>query len=317
MLFPSTGTIKATWKGDLPLTLPDNSELVQFVFGSLQPGSSSLQWDISPGISHFSDSTGADLQVIYTMGRVLINDPPVISGAPMSICEGDTLILSPTVDKGTGTISYNWDTPNGPIAGTRTIVKANATLLDSGPYTLRVIDTVNCADTAIINVKVVPPPAAGFENDTIYFENERQLIATPGYSNYIWNTGDTSNTILVNTEGWYIVNMLTPEGCSASDSAMMLWAFVPLSIPNAFSPNGNGLNDHFRAITYPEKITSFSLFVYNQWGSIVYQSTDIKSGWDGSYLGEPSPAGMYAYTLTYGNKVGNSRTLRGTVLLVR
>jgi gliding motility-associated-like protein len=316
-LYPSTGTIKATWKGASPLTLPDSAQLMQLVFGSLQPGSSNLQWDISPGISHFSDSTGADIQVIYTMGLVFINDPPVINAAPNRICEGDTLILSPTVDKGTGTISYNWETPNGPVADARTIIKANATLQDSGPYTLRVMDTVNCADTAIIYVTVVPTPASGFEADTIYFENERQLVATPGYASYAWNTGETTNAIRVTDEGWYHVNILTPEGCSVTDSTMMLWAFVPISVPNAFSPNGNGLNDRFRAITYPEKITSFSLFVYNQWGGLVYQSTDISSGWDGTYAGMPAPAGMYAYTLTYGNKVGNSRTVRGTVMLVR
>jgi len=290
---------------------------MQLVFGSLQTGSSNLLWDISPGISRFSDSTGADIQVIYTMGQVLINDPPVITATPKSVCVGDTLMISPSVANGTGTISYNWETPIGPVAGASIIIKPRAALQDGGPYTLMVMDTVNCADTAIIDVTVVPTPSAGFNADTIYFENERQLIATSGYASYAWNTGDTTNTILVNIEGWYSVKMISPEGCSATDSTMMLWAFVPLSVPNAFSPNSNGLNDRFRAITFPEKITSFSLFVYNQWGGLVYHTTDLSSGWDGNFDGVPAPVGMYAYTLTYGNKVGTSRTMRGTVMLLR
>ena len=70
---------------------------------------------------------------------------------------------------------------------------------------------------------------------------------------------------------------------------------LPLEMPNAFSPNGDGINDYFIPITYPYNLTSATLSIYNTWGKLVYSTDDLLSGWNGSNL----PNGTYYYSVQY------------------
>ncbi|HWB62635.1 MAG TPA: gliding motility-associated C-terminal domain-containing protein [Chitinophagales bacterium] len=71
---------------------------------------------------------------------------------------------------------------------------------------------------------------------------------------------------------------------------------VPIYIPNAFSPNGDGNNDEFKV--YGEAIKAFDMKIFDRWGEMVYSSNNALTGWDGSYKGEPAPQGIYTYQLT-------------------
>ena len=257
------------------------------------------------------------MSVDYTMGRVFISNPPQILPAPgIKVCQGQLLMVWPLVQNGTGTISYKWQTPLGPLTGQETIFKI-ATPADNGLYHLIVTDTVHCADTATITVNVIPTPVAGFTADTIYFDGQIRLQAAQGYNEYVWNTGDSTYSVLVASEGWYKVTLKSSEGCMASDSVMMLYAFVPLAMPNAFTPNGDGHNDIFRPVAFSEKISSFSMYIYDRWGQMIFSTRDIAHGWDGTINGSLAPLGMYTYTLLYGNPLGEKRKKMGMVMLVR
>ncbi len=315
---PASGKILTRWNGTAPLTLPDSTEIVQLVFNSLLPGNALLLWEISPAISNFLGPGGDTLNVDYTLGTILISNPPKILPAPeQKVCEGELLWVSATVQNGTGPLSYLWQTPTGPTAQESII--SMATLADNGLYELIVTDTLQCADTSSQLVTVVPIPVSGFptNSDTLYFDERIQFEATQGYDSYTWNTGDTTNSILVTTEGWYKVTISTPEGCTTTDSVMMLYAFVPLTMPNAFTPDGDGLNDVFRPVTLPEKITSFSMYIYDRWGQQVFFTNDISLGWDGTINGNPAQIGGYVYVLKYGNPSGAEREKRGLVTVVR
>jgi len=317
-LFPASGKIQTRWKGTTTLTLPDSTEIVQLVFGSLLPGNALLLWDISPAVSNFFGPGGDTLNVEYTLGTILVSNPPQILPAPeQTVCEGGLLWVSATVQNGTGPLSYQWQTPTGPK--TQENIFSIATLADNGLYELIVTDTVQCADTSSQMLTVVPTPVSGFpaNSDTLYFDERMQLEAAQGYETYLWNTGDTTNSILVTTEGWYKVTIATPEGCTTTDSVMMLYAFVPLNMPNAFTPDGDGLNDVFRPVTLPEKISSFSMYIYDRWGMQVFFTNDINNGWDGTINGSPAQIGGYLYILKYANSSGAEREKRGMVTLVR
>lgn len=67
-------------------------------------------------------------------------------------------------------------------------------------------------------------------------------------------------------------------------------------IPNAFTPNGDGLNDTFGIIG--KGITNYHLQIYNRWGNLIFESTDTQVQWDGSYLDELVPEGTYVYKIT-------------------
>lgn len=315
---PASGKILTRWEGTTPLTLPDSTEIVQLVFSSLLPGNALLLWDISPAISNFLGPGGDTLNVSYTLGTILVSNPPHILPEPeQKVCEGGFLWVSATVQNGTGPLSYQWQTPTG--TSTQESIFKTAALADNGLYNLIVTDTVQCADTSSQKVTVVPTPVSGFptDSDTLYFDERIQLEATQGYDSYTWNSGDTTNSILVTAEGWYKVTITTAEGCTTTDSVMMLYAFVPLTMPNAFSPDGDGLNDVFRPVTLPEKISSFSMYIYDRWGKQVFFTNDINIGWDGKINGSPAQIGGYAYLVRYGNPSGEVREKRGMVTLVR
>lgn len=89
-------------------------------------------------------------------------------------------------------------------------------------------------------------------------------------------------------------------------------------IPNAFYPDGLN-NKLFRPVPDPSFIDteSFKMTIFNRWGQQLYETTDMKSGWDGSVNGQYTPAGQYVYLITYKSPEGKDYTKRGTVTLVR
>jgi gliding motility-associated-like protein len=86
-------------------------------------------------------------------------------------------------------------------------------------------------------------------------------------------------------------------------------------LPNAFSPNGDGLNDVFNPIGV--SIENFHIEIYNQWGQQVFTSNNILNGWDGTFKSSPSPQGTYYYQLSATGTEGEKYSEKGTVLLVR
>ncbi len=90
--------------------------------------------------------------------------------------------------------------------------------------------------------------------DTIPFEQAYLLEATQGYASYEWNTGEATYYINVTAEGEYSVTMKTTEGCEALESVFMLNTFIPIQVPNAFTPNGDGLNDSFKPVVNAELV---------------------------------------------------------------
>lgn len=92
-----------------------------------------------------------------------------------------------------------------------------------------------------------------------------------------------------------------------------------LIIPNAFSPNGDGLNDNFRAFG-PCEVENVNFYVYDRWGKQVHHSTAINPGWDGTYNGEELPLGVYVWMLFYDLSTTNeikNYYLDGNVTLIR
>ena len=87
-------------------------------------------------------------------------------------------------------------------------------------------------------------------------------------------------------------------------------------MPNAFTPNGDGLNDVFKieGIEY-EKINAFKIF--NRYGQLVFETTDGKKGWDGTMKGKIAPAGVYFYQISLALPLGGTKNFKGDVSLIR
>jgi gliding motility-associated-like protein len=86
-------------------------------------------------------------------------------------------------------------------------------------------------------------------------------------------------------------------------------------IPNSFTPDGNNRNDKFYAIA--NGANSYKLIIYNRWGQIVFETTDPKSGWDGTFNGAECQEGVYSYMLIYKGRKTHNKQTRGSIILMR
>ncbi|MCO5263429.1 MAG: gliding motility-associated C-terminal domain-containing protein, partial [Lentimicrobium sp.] len=176
-------------------------------------------------------------------------------------------------------------------------------------------DALGCSDSTLLTLQVTPNPRDWFLQDTILFENEYLLAGPAGYASYLWSTGDTMPEITVNTEGLYTLQLTTHNLCAGADSTYlkMLEAESPFLVPNAFTPNNDGLNDTFRPVVDYERVRMFSMVIYNRWGQLIFETTNPEEGWDG----KDAPAGVYSWVITYSDMAGKVVKMRGSVTLVK
>ena len=88
------------------------------------------------------------------------------------------------------------------------------------------------------------------------------------------------------------------------DTIIVMVNVTDCSVPNTFSPDGNGINDYFE-IDCIDVNSGASLCVFNRWGTEVYRNESYDNRWDGRYKGDNLPDGTYYYVLKYDDRKGN------------
>ncbi len=168
---------------------------------------------------------------------------------------------------------------------------------------------------------VTPDTFTAHSNTEICPVSGTMLYAPPGFSGYLWNNGDTGDSISINKAGEYWV--LGEGTCNIIDSISVTEdkALCPCNvyIPNTFTPNNDGLNDYFHPLFDPLCIiTDYYFIIVNRWGQQVFKSSDLSAKWDGKFLGVPAEMGTYMYYLKYKSGVNNTeRSIKGDVTLVK
>ena len=89
-----------------------------------------------------------------------------------------------------------------------------------------------------------------------------------------------------------------------------------LEMPNAFSPNGDGVNDTYRPKNY-QNITEFKAMIFNRWGQCLYTWTDVAGEWDGTHKGKPVKDGVYFVRVTAKGGDGREYDIKKDVNLLR
>ncbi len=314
--------IYINWEGASSLTLPDNTTILELVFKCNEEGHPAISWEASPGESNFYNESDEEIPANYTMGRVRIfARPEIILSNSQSYCEGDEVNIWAYVEGGSGEFSYHWEGPQGYSTDDEYIWMGGIQTSMQGTYSLTVTDSLNCVESKSMEITVNQGAEIAFsEYDTLWVEPGFILEAGYGAETYIWNTGETSETIVIDSMGNYSVELTSFEGCKSTDTIQILWSGTPFYLPNAFTPNGDGLNDSFRAIPRYDYVNKYHLSIYNRWGQRIYETTDINKGWDGTYKGSPCMLGAYVYRLVYeefGQQPIESKVVEGTVMLVR
>lgn len=221
-------------------------------------------------------------------------------------------------------IKYLWNT------GDTTL---NITLApqQSNLYTVMMYDTSGCKtyDSLFVTVNALPTVNAG--PDTLLCDGEAYTLqATASVSDVLWNpaTGLSSATVLnpsfASSESIdYILIVNDTTGCKASDSVRISVknCAAYIEVPQAFTPNGDGVNDHFTI--FGNNISEFNISIYNRWGELVYSSNnvgelnDLSQGWDGTHRGNVQNVGTFVYQLTAKDIYGKSYEKKGNLTLIR
>ena len=139
------------------------------------------------------------------------------------------------------------------------------------------------------------------------------------FSNLFFITSQTNNELEYNENlNIYRVVALRNQNdqiVSISNSVSVEKPYALYS-PNAFSPDGDGINDFFKVSG--QGMIDFVIQIYNRWGQMVYKSTDLSQGWDGTFKGKNLPTGSYVYKIKT-SKYGVEQKLvkSGSISLIR
>ncbi|MBU3714812.1 MAG: PKD domain-containing protein [Ferruginibacter sp.] len=247
--------------------------------------------------------------------------PNARAGKDTLICLGGTAKLSAS-----GGISYIWSPAlylDNPNIGNPTIFNQPAGFID---YVVGVTDNAGCPkpsfDTVRVTVEKVTADA-GPRDTSVVSGQPLQLNATGG-TIYQWtpaqwlNNPNKSNPIsnpLSDIE--YVVKVSNAAGCNDTDTiSVKYFTVIPdFYIPNAFSPNGDGLNDVIKPVALG--IKSLDRFnIYNRWGQMIYSTRQIGSGWDGKYKGALQETGTYVWYIKGTDYTNKQIEKKGTLILI-
>lgn len=275
-----------------------------------------------------SYSWGADSLVIYGMGVYGLTcylddcgflydeiDVGLKIVTPLSLIEDTTICKGEAIklEAQSGFDSYLWNTGD-----TTKSIRVN----QAGMYSVEVERFCGVQkDSVIILIDSVPNVSLTIGNDTNICRNEDENIPiklNPSIQlpNYLWSTGETSSSIMVAKGGGYWLESSYSCGILRSNK-IEVTACTPkediIFIPNAFSPNNDGLNDVFKPVVNDANLVE--LTIYNRWGEEIYSDMD-RFEWDGLCGIKVCTKGMYIFVVLFKDETGNVLQRKGKFQLV-
>jgi gliding motility-associated-like protein len=176
-----------------------------------------------------------------------------------------------------------------------------------------------CSFRDSVNVSMISPPNFELGNDSLLCgDGIKNINVTTQNATYSWNDGYTGGEREITSSGYYSVTVSNQCGTFTDDINLTFLPYAcEIFIPNAFSPNDDGLNDIFKPFG---NVTLQSMQIYNRWGELVYESSDDAFGWDGTYQKELVHEGYYYFIIRYIKPENGSETpyvSSGEVYLMR
>ncbi len=167
-------------------------------------------------------------------------------------------------------------------------------------------------------------PFAG--NDTTIYAGDTLQFNATGAVTYLWTPGTyLTSTSISNPAGHfpvpgtftYTLHGISDSGCTGNDTIKVtVIAHSEFVAPNAFTPNGDGVNDVFIPFQVKNS-TLISMKIYDKYWHLIYTGGPQNTGWDGTYSGKKQPAGAYYWQINYIDNHGVSRTDNGSITLIR
>jgi gliding motility-associated-like protein len=261
---------------------------------------------------------------VYIRNAVCMDSVEVTLTAPAALT-ANVIAEDEICERGNGKVTFNVSGGILPYSIYWDNVLQNSNVvagLSKGNYALSVTDANSCNTSSTVNINNInlPPVHITNHDTTINIGDVVELHAVNAVD-YLWTPADglsctdcPSPFAQPLTPTTYIVQTVTGLNCVLADTVTInLTYHLSLYAPNAFSPNGDGVNDVFRV--KGKGVAYYSMRIYNRWGRLVYQTSDMSKGWDGAL----QEVGGYTYVIEYAfyGKESNKLMQKGTVTLVK
>lgn len=305
--------------------LPSNPALASEITVT-PPSTTTYNITVTDGCGTPPASTSIDIEVFALPVPSFTSDP----------MEGCIPLEVNFINTSTNAVSYQWHLKDFTGANVTSSNSVNPihTFTEDGDYYTQLIATSaeGCKDTLTSSSPIIvhPLPDVDFEytpkttdllNAWVEFEDQ-----TDDAVNWYWNFGDGESSTeqhpehLYTDTGEFYVWLTTVSQYGCIDSAEAIVKVTPnifVYIPNAFTPNGDGLNDEFMASTYGMDNLEFTMRIFSRSGEQLFFTRQQHVGWDGTFKGNIVPAGVYVYSIDYGNGDQKFQHFSGKFNLVR
>ena len=240
-----------------------------------------------------------------------------LAGNDTIVCPGEVVNLWAS-----GGVEYSW-TPSYSVTSPYES-HTTAQPISSVLYTVLVTDEFGCSATANVQINHFPKPSVKVSTDYYGFIGDEVPLSAVGNSSggiYTWSPTEylscvnCPNPIASPPQSMvYTVIFEDENGCIVNEEVRINYDAI-IHVPNTFTPDNNGFNDLF--FVKGGNINDFEILIFNRWGEVVFQSSDINEGWNGTYNGQKCPDGTYVWKITYEDTKYIRKELVGHVNLLR
>lgn len=196
----------------------------------------------------------------------------------------------------------------------------------NGVYQTRLsaVSEGGCVSDTVVQAVVVDVVNAFAGNDTIAVKGEPLQLSGRGNGSFRWSPATGLNDRLAASpiatlfaDQAYVLTVTNAQGCEDRDTIRIkVFDAADIFVPTAFTPNGDGKNDVLHLVA-PGFRQLLYFRIHDRWGQLVFETKQLKSGWDGRAHNQALPAGVYVWIAAGIDSNNRRHEKKGTVVLIR
>jgi gliding motility-associated-like protein len=269
---------------------------------------------------------------VTTTDTVVVNSAPQVNftGYPLSGCNPLTVQFTNNTTSSLPIISWDWNYGDGTAHGDSASPSHLYNTAGLFNVTLTATSSSNCVSslTDSAYVDVFPDPVSRFLinplTTTIISPEIGFIDQSQGADTVYYDFGDGGSSTLRNPyhdytdtgNYWITEYVFNQYGCRDSSIGTVTVAMdFEFYIPNTFTPNGKGLNEIFTGVG--RSVSDYQMNIFDRWGELLFSTTNISNGWDGTYNGVQVKQDVYIYEIKLRDTSNNAHQYVGQVNLLR
>lgn len=264
----------------------------------------------------------------FANGRINLNlrKKPIVDFSFPTFCKKEPILFNNLSNiTNTGPINWLWNFGDNSISNQ---FNPTHTYMNEGNDTVTLTATsIDCPSLVSQSQQIItvaaPIPGLRYPTVTALKNNNTYLQARTFANSYLWSpsTGIDNPNISNPTYNYdqiveYLIRLENPSGCMTVDTLLVrVYENADIQVPTGFSPNNDGHNDYLDMFLIGVKLKRF--WVFNRWGQLLFETTDPKQKWDGTFKGNKQPAETYVWQAEITDNLGTNIIKRGQTILIR